>query len=67
MYSSPNVVKMIKSKKVKWDGHVVRMGDNRNAYRVFMGNPEEKRSFGRPKHRWKLILKYILKTLGGRV
>jgi hypothetical protein len=41
---------MIKSKKMKWDGHVARMGDNRNAYRVSMGNPEVKRSFGRPKH-----------------
>ena len=59
MYSSPNVVKMIKIKKVNWDGHVVRMGDNRNAYGVMMGNPEEKRSFGRRKHSWKLILKYI--------
>jgi len=51
VYSSPNVIKMTKLKKVKWDGHVARMGDNRNAYRGLMGNPEEKRSFGRPKHR----------------
>jgi hypothetical protein len=50
---------MIKPKKVKWDGHVARMGDNRKAYRLLIGNPEEKRSLGRPKHRWKLILKYI--------
>jgi hypothetical protein len=44
---------------VKRDGHVAPMGDNRKAYRVLMGNPEEKRSFGRTRHRWKLILKYI--------
>jgi hypothetical protein len=59
VYSSPNVIKIIKSKKVKRDGHVACMGDNRKAYRILMGNPEEKRSFGRPRHKWKLILKYI--------
>jgi hypothetical protein len=52
MYSSPNIITMIKSRRVKWAGHVVRMGENRNAYKILVGRPEGKRPLGRARHRW---------------
>jgi hypothetical protein len=52
LYSSPNINRMIKSRRMRWAGHVARMGDKRNAYRILVGKPEGKRSLGRPKCRW---------------
>jgi len=49
--SSPNIVKVIKSRKIRWPGHVVRMGDRRGVYRVLVGKPEGKRPLGRPRYR----------------
>jgi hypothetical protein len=43
---------MIKSRRIKWAGHVARMGETRNAYRILMGKPEGKRPLGRPRGRW---------------
>jgi hypothetical protein len=43
LYSSPNIIRQIKSRRMRWAGHVARMGEERNVYRVFMGNPEGKR------------------------
>jgi hypothetical protein len=43
---------MIKSRKMRWAGHVARMGETRNAYRILMGKPEGKRPQGRPRRRW---------------
>jgi hypothetical protein len=43
---------MIKSMRMRWTGHVVLMGENRNAYRMFVGKPEGKRPLGRPRHKW---------------
>jgi hypothetical protein len=43
---------MIKSRRMRWAGHVERMWDKRNAYRILVGNPEEKRPLGRPRSRW---------------
>jgi hypothetical protein len=51
LYSSPNIVTMIKSRKMRWAGHVARMGKE-DAYRIFTGRPEGKRSLGRPRRRW---------------
>jgi hypothetical protein len=49
LYSSPNIVKMIKSRRMRWAGHVARMGEGRGVYRVFLvGRPEDKRPLGRP-------------------
>jgi hypothetical protein len=42
LYSWPNIIRMIKSRRMKWAGHVVRMGEKRNAYRILVGNPEGK-------------------------
>jgi hypothetical protein len=48
LYSSPNIIRIIKSRRMRWVGHVVRMGEKRNAYRLLVGKPEGKR----PRHRW---------------
>jgi hypothetical protein len=51
LYSSPNIVRMIKSRRMKWAGHVARMGEGRGVYRVLVGRPEGKRLLGRPRRR----------------
>jgi hypothetical protein len=55
LYCSPNIVRVIKSRRMRWAGHVARMGGNRNAYRNLVGKSEGKRPFGRPRHKWELI------------
>jgi hypothetical protein len=52
LYSSPNIVRLIKSRRMRWAGHVARMGEGRGAYRVLVGRPEEKRPLGRPRRKW---------------
>jgi hypothetical protein len=52
LYSSPNIIMHIKSRRMRWVGHVARMGEGRNFYRVLVGKPEGKRPLGRPRHRW---------------
>jgi hypothetical protein len=52
LYSSPNIIRMIKSRRMRWAGHVARMGVTRNAYRILVGKPEGKRPLGRPRRRW---------------
>ncbi|KAJ4431941.1 hypothetical protein ANN_20550 [Periplaneta americana] len=49
LYSSPNIIRNIKSRRLRWAGHVARMGESRNAYRVLVGRPEGKRPLGRPR------------------
>ena len=52
LYSSPNIVRVIKSIRMRWVGHVARMGEERGVYRVLVGKPEGKRPLGRPRRRW---------------
>jgi len=52
LYSSPSIVRVIKSRRMKWAGHVARMGEERGVYRVLMGKPEGRRPLGRPRRRW---------------
>jgi hypothetical protein len=52
LYSSPSIIRMIKSRRVRWSRHVAQMGENRNAYRVLVGKPEGKRPLGQPRCRW---------------
>ena len=52
MYSSPNIVRVIKSRRMKWAGHVVRMGEEMEVYRVLVDKPEGRRPLGRPRRRW---------------
>jgi hypothetical protein len=51
-YSSPDVIRQIKLRSLRWAGHVTRMGEERNVYTVLMGKPEGKRRLGRPRRRW---------------
>jgi hypothetical protein len=52
LYSSPNIIRMIKSRRIRWAGNVVRMGETSNVYRIWVGKPEGKRPLERPKRRW---------------
>jgi hypothetical protein len=52
LYSSPNIVRVIKSRRLGWAGHVARMGERRGVYRILVGKSEGKRPLGRPRHRW---------------
>jgi hypothetical protein len=52
LYSSPSIIRVIKSRRMRWAGHVARMGEKRNAYRILVGKPEGKRPLGRPRRRW---------------
>ena len=52
LYSSPNIVRVTKSRRMRWAGHVASMGDGRGVYRVLVGKPEGKRPLGRPRRRW---------------
>ena len=52
LYSSPNIVRVIKCRRMRWAGHVARMGEERGVYRVLVGKPGGKRPLGRPTRRW---------------
>ena len=64
MYSSPNVVRVIKSRRMRWAGHVARMGGGRGLYRVLVGKSERKRPLGRPRHKWEDNIKMDLQEVG---
>jgi hypothetical protein len=59
-YSSPNIVRVIKSRRMRWAGHVARRGKGRGVYRVLVGRPEDKRPLGRPRRRWGITLRWTL-------
>ena len=52
LYSLPNIVRVTKSRRMRWAVHVARMGEGRGVHRVLVGKPEEKRPLGIPRHRW---------------
>jgi hypothetical protein len=52
LYSSPNIFRVIKSRRMRWAGYVARMRETRGVYRVWVGKPEGKRQLGRPRRRW---------------
>jgi hypothetical protein len=57
LYSSPTIIKMIKSRRMRWAGHVTRMGQKINACRIYMEKPEGKRPLGRPRYSWAYNIK----------
>jgi 3-oxoacyl-ACP reductase-like protein len=61
---SPNIVQVIKSRRMRWVGHVAQMGESRSVYRVLVGKPEVKRPLGRPRHRWEDNIKMDLQKVG---
>ena len=64
MYSSPNIIRNLKSRRLRWAGHVARMEQFRNAYRVLVRKPESKRPLGRPRRRWEDNIKMDLREVG---
>jgi hypothetical protein len=63
-YSSPNIIQVIKSRRMRWAGHVACMGEGRGAYRILVGRSEGRRPLGRPRRRWKDYIKMDLKEVG---
>ena len=57
LYSLPNVVRVVKSRRTRWAGHVARMGEVRGVHRVLVGKPEERRPLVRPRRRWGITLR----------
>jgi hypothetical protein len=64
LYSSLNIVRVIKSRRLRWVGHVARMGKGKGVYRVLVGTPEGKRPLGRPRRRWEDNIKLDLREIG---
>jgi hypothetical protein len=64
LYSSPNIVRVIKSRRMRWAEHVARMGEGRSVHRVLVGRPEGKRRLGRPRRRWEDNIKMDLREIG---
>jgi hypothetical protein len=63
LYSSPNIIRMIKSRRMRWAGHVARMEAPRTAYRILVGKAEGKRPLGRPRRRWVDNIKIDLREI----
>jgi hypothetical protein len=66
LFSSPDIIRQIKSKRKRWEGHVARMGEGRNVYGVLAETPEGKRPLGRPRPRWDDGIKMDFKAVGWR-
>jgi hypothetical protein len=64
VYSPPNIIRVIKSIRMRWMGHVARMGERIVAYRVLVGKPEGKRTLGRSRHRWENNIKMDIQEVG---
>jgi hypothetical protein len=64
LYSLPNIVRVVKSRRMRWAGHVARMGVERGVRRVLVGKPEGKRPFGRPRRRWEDNIKMDVEEVG---
>jgi hypothetical protein len=64
LYSSPNVLRVIKSRRMRWAGHVARMREDRGVHRVLVGKPEGNRPLGRPRRRWENNIKMDFQEVG---
>jgi hypothetical protein len=65
LYFLPNIVRVVKSRRMRWAGHVARMGEGRGVHRVLVGKTEGKRPLGRPRRRWEDNIKGDLQEVGG--
>jgi len=65
LYSLPNIVRVVKSRRMRWVGNVARMGEGRGVHRFLVGKPEGKRPLWRPRRRWKDNIKRDLQEVGG--
>ena len=66
LYSLPNIVRVVKSRRMRWAGHVARMGQGKVVYRALVGKPEGKRTLGRPRRRWEDNMKTDLQEVDCR-
>jgi hypothetical protein len=64
LYSSPDIIRQVKSRRMRWAGHVARMGEERKMYKVLVGKPEGKRPLGRPRRRWEDWIRMDLREIG---
>jgi hypothetical protein len=64
LYSSPNIIRIIKSRTMKWTGYIARIGEKRNAYRILVGKPEGKKPLGRQERRWVNNITVHLREMG---
>jgi hypothetical protein len=64
LYSSPNIIRVIKSRRMRWAGHVAHMGERRGAYRILVGRLEGRRPLERPRRRWEENIKMDLQEVG---
>ena len=64
LYRSPNIVRVIKSRRLRWTGHVARMEEGRGAFKLLTGKPAGKRLLGRPRRRWRDIIRMDLEEIG---
>jgi transcription termination factor 2 len=64
LYSSPSIIRMFKSSRMRWAGHVARMGETRTTYGILVGKPEGKRPLGRPRRRWVDNIKMNIRDIG---
>ena len=60
MYHSPNIVSVIKSRRLRWAGHVARMEEGRSAFKILTDKPTTKRPLGKPRHRWEDNIRMVL-------
>jgi hypothetical protein len=67
LYSSPNIIRQIKSRRVGWAEHVARMGEDRKVYKILVGKPEGKKPLGRPRGRWEDGISIVNRETGWRV
>ena len=65
LYSLPNILRVVKSRRTRWAGHVERIWEDRGVHRVLAGKPEGKRPLGRPRRRWEDNIKMDLQEVGG--
>jgi hypothetical protein len=64
LYSSPDIIRQVQTRRVRWEGHVARMGHERKVYKILVGKPEGKRPLRRPRHRWENWIRMDLREIG---